>query len=229
MGNAESGPITLVDWMHHVTATGILTEIVEYAPTRTCHPEDIETKKKYHIYHVRKPGSVAFSIKLLTSKYSFGLGAICRHDIAGDYVFGLLGAGADLILCMRTKASEWHDEKGMMAALLGFAVVSMPEGTDVLYVDAICSNCQQGTKIMQTLEDIMPISQRQLFGKTYDAIALKAMGRAIHFYKKLGYTELDPDADDYFVDMIKRFKGAPGNPPQRGSGKCPKGGRGRGR
>lgn len=228
MGNfcsSNADCITLKEWFEIIKDPSITTEISNWVPDRSCHKDDIG-KQRYYLYHIKKgeynhpdeAGHVTHTSRLkvnLVKRFS----DLCSGKLSGSHISDPMAEYASLIICMRTSVDgivklENVSDGSILKSILGFALAyvtkveditsninheMLPEETNVLYVDSVCSNCRQGTQIMKGLEILTPELQISLFGSTYNTICVLSLDSSKTFYDKLGYKVVNSQNNLHFM------------------------------
>jgi hypothetical protein len=208
--------ITMQEWLTHINTLTITTKLA--------------VRDNIYFYHLQKgdlenssiPGHITFTYKLNTD-FMERLFKLCKEYINSSGINDPMYERSSLIICTEGHFGQLQllpRDKDILKRIKGFCLCHIGNlkdytkkdediHTQILYIDILCSSCNQGRNILDVIHNIKPQEQEQLFGGVYTTIGLTSVPNAVQFYEKCNYVRFS-DSDMPF--MIK-------NASQQGSGK----------
>lgn len=192
-------PITIIDWMRQLRENNMVTLLEQYSPKKSAKfPQNTTIPASYYIYlvsngHMDLTEKLGVNVQALLVDYMQS--GACQDKIHTDYViYELLAQTNYLVLCLRKSWVSILEQAGPLRQLdqdvlknnlVGLCIAQLQR--DSLYVKLLCSDSNQGAKILGALESLSWGRQIQAFGSTYKKIGLQPVDEALGFYLKLGY------------------------------------------
>jgi hypothetical protein len=229
--NANAGKtITMQQWLTKVNI-----------PLMTTH---LGYKYERHFYHLRKgdldtpqAGHIPYTHQLNTD-FMERLFVLCKQCINSSGINDPMYETSSMILCtketfenvqLRKKDADilnniqgfclCHVDKLQpylqnQKSLTEYATPVTNTGSDILYIELLCSSEHQGGNLIDVIGDIKDVvTQTELFGGTYNTIVLTSVPVAVDFYIRHGYKRMDGTEMPLMAKIISPTK------PQEGSGK----------
>lgn len=225
--NVKEG-LSAKQWLEHINKPGISAEIGSWTAERSCHEDNVRNTSRYYLYFLKRgdyedasvPGHIIYTRDLKPNIVRYFC-KVCQDQLSGSGINDTMFEYAHLVLCMRKSIEDIladeniKKDKDILNHIMGFClcmvedskdhVILGTEGEHVLYIDKLCSHCNQGGKILRTLETLSPTKQQECFGDQYKTSCLDAIDSAIGFYDKQGYKTLAMNTDTNTAFMVKHI------------------------